>query len=119
MALLERLGPILAWRLDPSEERCLIGTGYPISDIRFEYLARAFSSTGVRYCWRCALSSFEGRPCARCNTVERGTRPRSARAAYVLGSSGCRPSASTWLARSWLVRSMLTYFGDDDGKGNE
>src|SRR5436853_5535953 len=100
--------------MNASERRYLTGTGYPLLDICNKYLTRAFSSNGVRYCWRFAFSSFEGRPCARCHRVERGTLPRSDRAAYVLGSAGSRPSERTSLARS-----MLTYNGDCDGKGNE
>jgi hypothetical protein len=41
------------------------GTGYPSLDICNKYLTKAFSSKGVRYCWRFAFSSFEGRLCAR------------------------------------------------------
>jgi hypothetical protein len=63
------------------------GTRYPLLDIRRKKLMRAFSSNGVRYCWRFAFSSFDCRPYARRHRVERGTLPRSERAAYVLGSA--------------------------------
>jgi hypothetical protein len=92
--------------INASERIYLIEIRYPILDIRIKYLARAFSSTEVRYYWRYALSSFEGRPCARYHTVKRGTPPHPTRAAYILGSSVGKSSASIWLARS-----MLTYFG--------
>lgn len=66
----------------------------------------------LRYCWLWAFYSFDRLPCARWWRVGKGTSPRSARAAYVLGTSGGRPCASTWPARSILV-----HCGDGDGKG--
>ena len=57
-----------------------------------KYATRAFSSEGVRYCWRSAFSCLEGRPCARCHRVEGGTLLDSDRAAYVLGFQGSRSS---------------------------
>src|SRR5438067_2329753 len=96
-----------------SERRYFTATGYPLSDIRSKYFTRAFSSNGVRYCWRFAFSSIECTPCARFHRVVRATSWRFDRAAYVLGSVGSRPSASARLAASILQMVV----GDREGKG--
>ena len=82
--------------MSASERRYLIGIGKPLLDIRNKYLTRAFSSEGVRYCWRFA---FSGRPCTRYHSVVGGTLLEFDRAAYALGSVGSGPIAVSLIRR--------------------
>jgi hypothetical protein len=88
--------------MSASERINLTGIGKPLLDIRNKYATKAFSSDGVRYCWRFTFSYLEGRPCARYHRVVVGTLLDSDRAAYVLGFEGSRPSDRTALAGSIL-----------------
>jgi hypothetical protein len=79
----------------------LMRTGCPKLDISNKNATRAISSSTVRYCWRWAISSFEGRPRCRLYSVVRAIPLASARAAHVRSSSG-GASASALLAASSL-----------------
>jgi hypothetical protein len=77
----------------------LIQTGCPKLDINNRKLTKAFSSSVVRSCWPCALSSLEGCPWARLYSVVVELPPQSAIAAYVPHTSG-GPCTRTLLALS-------------------
>jgi hypothetical protein len=106
---LTALSIVVRWRamLKACEGKNLIRTEHPRSDIRKRKSTRAFSSCGVRYCWSCAFSPFEGRPWLGYHRVLRGTSSRSASIVCILRTfEGARGLAPGWLC-PWLLTMML------------
>ena len=93
--------------MSASEHRYLIEIGKPLLDIHNKYLIRAFSSEGVKYCWRLAFSCLEGRPYTWYHRVVGGTLMDFDRAAYVLGSVGSSLHIARHLAGSILQMVMV------------